>query len=173
MNSLWNSSISKFSGQETSFKFKCIIVYYVFPVSTSRCVNHPLETLTSISSHARYKMSLELLTVNRKKAWSIQMIYQNKYINASAGKPDPSYCYNQTFLLHPPFPIWVHTCGCMSLHSISWDASSNRMQMQAAINTIHIFISVCRHTLLKICYSGQNKAKNHLLPRFDPKIYSS
>lgn len=127
---------------------------------------HPSVLMQDIKCRLNYWLWIQ------KKAWSIQMIHLNKYINASAGKPDPSYCYNQTFLLHPPFPIWVHTCGCMSLHSISWDASSNRMQMQTAINTIHIFISVCCLTLLKICYSGQNKAKNHLLPRFDPKIYS-
>lgn len=59
--------VSNSNARFTYFK-SGIIVYYVFPLSTSRCVNHPLETLTSISSHAKYKMSLELLAVNQQKA---------------------------------------------------------------------------------------------------------
>lgn len=64
----------------------------MFPLSTSRCVNHPLETL----------------------------------------------------LLHPPFPhLSLNVRLHESLHSISWAASSNRTQMQTAINTIaFLFLSV-------------------------------
>lgn len=63
----WPRDLVSNSNPRFAYFNRGIIVYSAFPVSTSRCIKHPLETLTFVSSLAKFEMSLGLLTVNRQK----------------------------------------------------------------------------------------------------------